>query len=591
MICRHLYPADQEMVQKMISFNEIIRDSTMVSRTIGREGSPWEFNLRDLFRWFKLLSARNGLEITDHPVEYLRLVYTQRFRNKKDRQAVIDAFVRVFDVSTESPRPQATITPSHYQVGHSLVTRASNTSVQHPIIHQHLGLAESVLKCIEMGWLVILSGESGSGKRGLLRAIADGAGRSLGEFAMHPGVDTSEILGSFEQQDIGRMVDDAFAALHNVLSRSFLADPHAESAIEQLKVAATAIHSAPEDEGVIQTFVTLGRQAVMNISGADSTKAQIALDHLAKSGIGATGFAWNDGELLTAIRNGGWFVLSNANLCSPSVLDRLNSLCETNGVLVLSEKGSSTGTPETITPHPDFRLFMTYDPRHGELSRAMRNRGVELCVERPNSVVKQSSVTALADNALLRSIAGRHGSQHDTWSASHLSNHIVSQPAEAMSLLARYGRLDQQQQSYESIIRFACDPSVSATRTAEIGATGLSQILVSFGPISCRVADHQPIDPSMNVNLSAIHPYTIFGAVQLLLRNLHRSKELQVFLAQPENAKSILTLSSRTASGRSRVKMAGSEMWSLISGLRSLIADRLPAILGFEDQAPSPVST
>jgi len=27
-----------------------------------------------------------------------------------------------------------------------------------------------------------------------------------------------------------------------------------------------------------------------------------------------------------------------------------------------------------------FRLILTMDPRHGELSRAMRNRGIEICV-------------------------------------------------------------------------------------------------------------------------------------------------------------------------------------------------------------------
>jgi midasin len=487
MICRHLYPSNLELVQKMITFNEIIRDSTMVSRTIGREGSPWEFNLRDLFRWFRLLIAKNGLELSDHPVEYLRLVYTQRFRNEKDRQAVIRAVVRVFGESerTDYPRPQATITPSHFQVGHSLVSRSVKTAVEHSIVHQHLGLAESVLKCIETGWLVILSGESGAGKRGLIKAIADGAGRALGEFAMHPGVDTSEILGSFEQQDVGRMVNDALESMLGLL-RQLPLDSTVESAMEKFATSAAAVKSTPDDANTIEAFVELVRKIVSQLGGTDVGKVLAALDRLVKSGTNATGFAWIDGELLTAIRTGGWFVLSNANLCSPSVLDRLNSLCESNGVLVLSEKGSSTGTPEIITPHPEFRLFMTYDPRHGELSRAMRNRGVELCVEKPFEVIRQSSTPALADHALLRSLARIHGSKQESWTASQLANHIVSQSAESMAIVARFGKVDQHAQAYEAALRFASDASVTASRGAQLAITP-SYILVS--PTVCVQGD------------------------------------------------------------------------------------------------------
>lgn len=447
MICRHLYPADIEMVQRMISFNEIIRDATMVSRTIGREGSPWEFNLRDLFRWFTLLAKTNGLEMTAHPVEYLKLVYTQRFRNERDRNAVIKAFQQVFDEPTDFPRPQAIVTPNWFQLGHSLVARGSHTSVDLAIRHGHLDLAESILKCIEHGWLVILSGESGSGKHSLLQAIAAGAGRQLGEFAMHPGVDTSEMLGSFEQQDIGRLVSDAYAKTVAAVQDNAVADAGLSDALEQLRSLSEASISGPSD-ATIQAFSHAARNV---LAGRPHTEMALsALDHLEQTGTEATGFAWIDGQLLTAIREGGWFLLSNANLCSASVLDRLNSLCESNGVLVLSEKGSATGSPEVITPHPEFRLFMTYDPRHGELSRAMRNRGVELCVEKCDSNVF-AQPTILADHALLRSV---HFMNVDGTSASRLANTIAGQPALAMQLLDRYGKSTQHGDLYEAALGY-----------------------------------------------------------------------------------------------------------------------------------------
>ncbi|GMF65682.1 unnamed protein product [[Candida] boidinii] len=92
-------------------------------------------------------------------------------------------------------------------------------------------------------------------------------------------------------------------------------------------------------------------------------------------------FQWFDGLLVQAVESGHWLILDNANLCSPSVLDRLNSLLELNGTLVINECMSEDGNPRTIKPHPNFRLFLTSDPKYGELSRAMRNRGVEMYMD------------------------------------------------------------------------------------------------------------------------------------------------------------------------------------------------------------------
>jgi hypothetical protein len=89
-------------------------------------------------------------------------------------------------------------------------------------------------------------------------------------------------------------------------------------------------------------------------------------------------FEWVDGVLIRAMEQGRWLLLDQANQCNPSVLDRLNSLLESNGTLLINERGLVNGEVKVIQPHPNFRLFMTMDPKYGELSRAMRNRGVEI---------------------------------------------------------------------------------------------------------------------------------------------------------------------------------------------------------------------
>lgn len=53
-------------------------------------------------------------------------------------------------------------------------------------------------------------------------------------------------------------------------------------------------------------------------------------------------------------------MIDDANLCSPSVLDRLNSLLEPNGTLTVTERGVINGNIEEIRPHPSFRFVFLY---------------------------------------------------------------------------------------------------------------------------------------------------------------------------------------------------------------------------------------
>jgi midasin len=588
LICRGLHPMPIELVEKMIAFNEAIRQQTMITRTIGREGSPWEFNLRDLFRWFKLLASPNGLESSQHPVEYLRMVYLHRFRNERDREAVSAVFTDIFDVPVDHIRPAPYITPGWFQIGHSLVARSDNTTIDTRLPPHHLEIAESVLKSVELGWLVILAGDSGIGKRNMVRSIAEAAGRPLGEFAMHPGVDTSEILGSFEQQDIGRLAHHAYASIVELIDEAAELQP----ALSSHRTALNGAYSALGDASRITSldeFVSTGRQILGTIGGQiDASRARSALDAVFKAGPNAVGFAWVDGQLLDAIRNGGWFLIFNANLCSASVLDRLNSLCEMNGVLVMSEKGSSTGSPEVIKPHPDFRLFMTYDPRHGELSRAMRNRGVELHMEPNPTEGPVDARTAvhfpLSDHSLLcRLEAYDRASKGAGDSATAVANLVASQSCLSLSLIPRFGSADTEvraklfvaasKAAYELLGRRSTPGVLHETFTAALVSS-----IHDLPPF----ADPQSLDPSLNESVLVEHPETIFHALQLYLRNSQWSDSLQQWLADPVNAKSVLSVSAASVNrvaSRGRVK-PGQGVYPFTSLVRQTVQQNLPALLG-----------
>ena len=125
----------------------------------------------------------------------------------------------------------------------------------------------------------------------------------------------------------------------------------------------------------------LALQIKTNIPEINDFVAQCKTFMHQSSNIQTARFEWVDGVLIKALEEGKWLVLDNANLCSSAVLDRLNSLLEPNGFLSINEHCGPDGEPKIVKPHPDFRLFMTMDPRFGELSRAMRNRAVEIYID------------------------------------------------------------------------------------------------------------------------------------------------------------------------------------------------------------------
>lgn len=90
-------------------------------------------------------------------------------------------------------------------------------------------------------------------------------------------------------------------------------------------------------------------------------------------------FEWVDSKIVKSLKFGQFICLEHVNLCSSAILDRLNSVFEPSGRLLLSEKGvTATDESEIVEQHHNFRAFLTLDPKNGEISRAMRNRCIEL---------------------------------------------------------------------------------------------------------------------------------------------------------------------------------------------------------------------
>jgi midasin len=387
LICKHSFPAvSDETLSKIIAFVSHLEQEVIHRRRFGSQGGPWEFNLRDSLRWLQLLASSEPLLAASGPADFLDILFRQRFRTIRDRQEVEKIFKQVFGMDVPFRHYFHNLSTDGYQVGMAYLSRQALTQrLPFPTIDTTVRLPEleSVMMCIRQSLPCLLVGPSGSGKTILLRQIAAAAGTELIVFALNSDIDTIDLVGGYEQVDPQRAYSTFMMQLCNfVESRilSSLPNPAPNEALEIFSLCQSAyndpIQSLTELYGSL-----LALQSKTKISEIGDFVTQCKNFMQQSSTMETARFEWVDGVLIKALEEGKWLVLDNANLCSLSVLDRLNSLLEPNGFLSINEHCGPDGEPKVVKPHPDFRLFMTMDPRFGELSRAMRNRSVEIYID------------------------------------------------------------------------------------------------------------------------------------------------------------------------------------------------------------------
>ena len=493
-ITSHQFPQIHEgILKKMIEFNRRIYNDSMIYSKFARKGSPWEFNLRDIFRWCELilfyiknLSTLDENTLFMEASKFIDLIYLQRMRTNEDREYISSIYSELFNqsldvllnttYSTTTSTGGSTSSGNHYQapinykitsdylnIGNTIVPISSNSFNKHlkynypelQILPNQLNQLENIIKCIELNWMVILIGNSASGKTSLIQVLSNLLGKPLHQFYMNSSVDTTELLGGFEQIDLARKKKFIFSKLHQLLS--FIIEniiihtplPSPSPTTTSTSTTTTSIasstssnrnqsigsknnkhsssssstysnsiyfymqdlenqwnnikykckssmdlnkHFDQEELNLIQLFIGNIKKHFKQISfnhekEGKEKEFQVKMEEIENKmkeiamieENSITGcFEWIDGAIIEAIEEGNWILIDNVNFCNPSVLDRLNPLLESNGTLMVNERGTIQGHVKILTPHPNFRIFLTMDPDNGEISRAMRNRGIEI---------------------------------------------------------------------------------------------------------------------------------------------------------------------------------------------------------------------
>ncbi|GKY98789.1 hypothetical protein MPSEU_000835100 [Mayamaea pseudoterrestris] len=407
------------VLNKMIKFGNHVHGA-VEARVIGQLGSPWEVNLRDLFRWGELLSDVSCANESDC-TRFAWELYIHRFRTRQDRDFISSRYKSVFGNDIIREVPMIEITASHVSVGSSKLNRNADQAIrldsdapdaQIPyIIRDSL---EAAARCVLMDWPCLLISSHERRASNIVNSLAAFTGCTVVEVALSSSSDISELIGGFEQVVETTQVRDMLITARRLAYEYMLTVSSAQVGWLLSKVSLDA-SDATIDAAIELVAILFRNKSIAKSNGVElkriehSLKAfrQRTLQRCTSKGV----FSWTDGPLTRAMIDGHWIHLRGSNLCPATVLDRLNSICEPDGSLLVAECGSE----RIIKRHARFRVFLSYNPDAGEISKAMRNRCVELFLDiEPNpclvDVYDRIWHSGLRDNAAVSALVDNYKS-------------------------------------------------------------------------------------------------------------------------------------------------------------------------------------
>ncbi|CAK1552224.1 unnamed protein product [Leptosia nina] len=444
------YPdISMDILQRIVTFNCKVSHEITELQSWGHRGAPWEMNLRDIQRWCEAIIEDKNAGRNIIPGKYVDMLYVNRMRTEADKEKMIEAYNEVFlpYYPRSDEHPMFTIDSKDVIIGDVALPvnkerlyknrRANDTNLL--VLRSQLPILKALAQNVRMNWLTILVGPTAVGKSSLVQVLADLTQNELHVVPVTSAMDVSDLLGGFEQVDFNRNLENLYDKIETLTMRIvrslwILQDFRMWKSNKLLSnlFEYRSIKCSDDDTNSYNIDIkNFKRKVTFLLDHCDkliecSEICGLPIDNIERlqknllnlqtkiskltSVNGGGKFEWIDSLLVKTMIEGSWILLDNVNLTSAAVLDRLNGLLEPNGFLSIPERGETS----EIRPHANFRIFFTMDPKYGEISRAMRNRGVEIHLLRPdNGELGLSETIPHMDLVALLSSCGLPQQYHD----------------------------------------------------------------------------------------------------------------------------------------------------------------------------------
>lgn len=275
---------------------------------------------------------------------------------------------------------RAIVRPSHCRKGLPVNTKLC--------LNGHtLRLFEQVLRCVQVGETVLLTGEAGSGKTAVVQELSLTLGKDLAIVNLSRQSELSDLMGNFRPVEVSVMVPqlakrfeqlfcvymskERNARFLDALQRAARASSQHGRALRLMKGALTAVprHVKHKSSDSLQRWSEISDEV-------DSLEKAVFVDSMADERLNVerpkkrprkihdersvrqrrVEFKFCDGALIKAMRAGHWVLLDEINLAPPDLLERLISVIDRGEALLSDEKG------ELVRAHPEFTLFGAMNP-------------------------------------------------------------------------------------------------------------------------------------------------------------------------------------------------------------------------------------
>ncbi|KAL4918208.1 P-loop containing nucleoside triphosphate hydrolase protein, partial [Aspergillus aurantiobrunneus] len=294
-------------------------------------------------------------------------------------------------------------------------SKLAATSSRFATTRAALKLMEQVAASVEMAEPVLLVGETGIGKTTVIQHLATLMRQKLTVVNLSQQSESTDLLGGFKPVNIRTMAIPMFDEFNSLFELTFSAKKNQKFLSSVAKNVASGNwvrlanywHEAVRlADGVFKTgngssqpgegeqpakkrrldspkYQYLRQRWERFAAQLHDFEAQVA------QGDSKFAFAFVQGKIVRALRNGEWVLLDEVNLASPDTLENIASLLHHGSEGSPSVLLSEAGDVERVFGHPDFRIFGAMNPATDagkkDLPPGLRSRFTELYVQSPDN--------------------------------------------------------------------------------------------------------------------------------------------------------------------------------------------------------------